>query len=1324
MEKLSAPPPPVFGTAKVIFQQPPDYSTVGPALQSGGGDPDPCPDADTLADANPAPSFTPEDPAISGRDPARFFIPLDGIGHPRPEFRIDLGHLAPSSQVPPPSSPAPRGHRPKRAKRRGLPMLPADDPADLPVPPEVKQRSLWCRLIGARDVRNHTPPRPSPMRVLLTGVRVPLIFLCAFLVQIGHFASVLGFDSFTRYRDATHYAKVICTGCSTVLFHIYCSVKHSDYYIVLKFFCGCAKMFEAFRILTSNLSTYLLIDCLKGLTVLDTFGCFTVPAVARVVQWFLRQDRLADRPTRIYWISRCYSRTHRRRLKLKASQSQNLEETIRYLATTGYTEVVLRPGKAQTEFTFQGRDVLTLLWIPRWARKAYRHSSYLQLDSSFRATRPFVYCVPQAIIRNEAVPLGFVMTPSECAFTYSFFMHRLWGFLGDDERTKRPVLSDKGPGLGLFCRLYHLIQYFCHRHIIENWGAAGSLGMLAARVLRIVEKEDFLELRPQIVLEAEVLHRRGHVTAQDLKNFRNWLYASPDDFADGMWHRVPEGIARCSNHSERFHGVVNQAIKKDGCRTLANRLRVLEAEIQKRYDGYRTSKHRQLVAAISNLRKLNKAPRLVCKLRECAAFCRMMALRFGINRFPCPHTVSQPLGKIRELPDLEGDWPPGTLSQWSIKLEETDLPATATIPPFAEQPKQKGKKGKDSKDDVGIVWDDEAGPADYIGSSNHVPHWLISRGIVSGVFYFLSISRSPPPIDRMDLASAILGDLTHRYRLAYAAGTLPTTAAQKAWLGDYAGCWYSWVLTGKECPVRFGFPKASPWRDAESMVTDHIARASPIARGWLVQNSPFHQSGQATPLSRKAVRRSFRVARIRPIDLPVAPPTGTEQPEENATSLLGYSLLEHNRKTTGMGRRQRVLKMGPPQIDQSRVDIACPLGYSLSNAGQKSAGVRRSGRAAESDGSSVQRPSGRNVFCPFGYSLNPAPESAVVDGRPLPAEAGGHGLRSQPRYRKPVICPLGYPSLNTGEEPAAVHPPSLNNDSGSCFLNAAVQFLLQITRLRSYFVSGPGSQIDSGQSPLIHAYSNLQKGACARGPASAVTPWALKVLDNLPLHLRRIDEQQDACDCMGHILEGLQADLATLGLSDIIQHLFRLVVGQIVIADCCGEREVCSDERRWLDLPLLPGADGQLSLRSCLDRYFAEATMTFRVCSNCGSANEDGKDKEGIMKSVLVHVSPALILQLHRFRADTGNKDAREVPFPAVLPVPLAFHDGLNYFLKGVVRHKGRSREHGHYIAYVQAGTKWYSCNDNSIKEVTLEHVLGKEAYLLLYGAPDLEPAS
>jgi hypothetical protein len=176
-------------------------------------------------------------------------------------------------------------------------------------------------------------------------------------------------------------------------------------------------------------------------------------------------------------MKRGYLKSAQRLADCRRFHAFNLTDLIdNCLAPRGCTEVQLASETdLKTRFVYGGRDIATLIWIPQSTAGAYNIAT---LDSSFRATRAFVYCVAQAIIANGAVSSGFVIAPSESEFMYTAFMKKIVVFLASLEAAgnrKFPVLSDHGNGLKAFCHTQGIQRFFCHRHLIEKWGAGSSL---------------------------------------------------------------------------------------------------------------------------------------------------------------------------------------------------------------------------------------------------------------------------------------------------------------------------------------------------------------------------------------------------------------------------------------------------------------------------------------------------------------------------------------------------------------------------------------------------------------------------------------------------------------------------------------------------------------------------------------------------------------------------------------------------------------------------------------------------------------------------------
>lgn len=114
-------------------------------------------------------------------------------------------------------------------------------------------------------------------------------------------------------------------------------------------------------------------------------------------------------------------------------------------------------------------------------------------------------------------------------------------------------------------------------------------------------------------------------------------------------------------------------------------------------------------------------------------------------------------------------------------------------------------------------------------------------------------------------------------------------------------------------------------------------------------------------------------------------------------------------------------------------------------------------------------------------------------------------------------------------------------------------------------------------------------------------------------------------------------------------------------------------------------------------------------------------------KQFSIYKTPEILtLQLKRFSVNpfTGqtNKVNKSVSFPESLDVSEWISDkhqsgeASKYKLYGVIVHEGHSCNSGHYHAFVKNSTgTWYSMNDCSVHQVSLDTVLRQRAYILFY---------
>jgi hypothetical protein len=571
-------------------------------------------------------------------------------------------------------------------------------------------------------------------------------------------------------------------------------------------------------------------------------------------------DRIDDEPDREWLLIRCLSATAQRRMHLRQmhtfdldalieslnndeipnldpSQDENRRNRIAVKKGGGCTKVIYGTHP-KGKFLYKGREVYSLIWIHKDAVTAYKKAKYIQLDCSFRATKPFAYCVPQVIIDNEAVPVGFFLTLTESTFTYQTFMEELWSMIPANELVKLPILSDQGLGLIAFCALNGIRHYFCHRQLIAKWGASSAGGMLAARVLKLVTLDEYLALRVQFIAEAEALCRRRRMTRKQLTAFKKWLQLPTDPnapiFPDGIWHRAPHGIARCSNHAERFHGIVNQAIKREKVTALPARLKILQIEILRRVAKYEESPRERLREVYFELMRKKKCQVEVCHSVDCHHYREMMADRCGFHsfeEFPCPHTIVDFMKHAPAAPKLETLVDPAARAYFAqfpvpLVMELSDCPRHELAPDLAAQLEGQTQvlNLPTPKKGLTATWDDDIAPPDHFDQLNparqgHSDQWLAARAVVSGVFSTrLRAKRCPQDYDKLRTATQIVS----LFDAAYA--NFETSDSEKLahQIAKFSLPWYEWAKTNKNRPCEEAIGPA-PEPDAVPILDDEIS---------------------------------------------------------------------------------------------------------------------------------------------------------------------------------------------------------------------------------------------------------------------------------------------------------------------------------------------------------------------------------------------------------------------------------------------------------------------------------------------------------------------
>jgi hypothetical protein len=659
---------------------------------------------------------------------------------------------------------------------------------------------------------------------------VPLITTLAFVVKLSEVANCTleKLTKVTAKPGFVAHSLVSCKECGRTMFMLYLHDHDNSFEIRCNGICACRTglgIWEEPMALHSGGNRFFSIDLREAMKKIEPHGPVKNQNFRQTARYILKRKLSGDKIEREWLDARAFSKSAHRCRQQLLRHVKNLDDFIdNKLAKEGYVKVVKAPlardkdGKEmlpKKKYVYHGHNISALIWIPKWAITAYERANYIQLDCSFRGTKPFAYCVPQAMIHNEAVPLGFIMTPRECALTYTMIMEELWDFK-PEELAPKPVLSDQGGGLCKFCTDHEIPQFFCHRHLIELFGAASTAGMLAARVLRIQKKKNFEKVRDQFIEDAKALHAKEQMSKHALDQFTTWLR----NFRDGLWERDGAGIARCSNHAERFHGIVNQAIRRAGKRALTERLDILRQVIDDRRSKYQSGWRDQMNRTCAALRDMKLEQRDECNDAECVEYRRMMRVRYGVDYFPCPHTVGQYTPIRPDFPSIDNA--ENERLVWDRAGGVTHEVDLLTLNLTAEENAQLTPKNSGTPPPKAVIrWDDEIDTtcvADCVAEPEpDDPDALVARDIVVGVFELRFRERDLPRIDRINASHQILA----HFEAAYAQATTErhlnarrNARAKRKWLAEYSVRWWHWAKTGEDCPM-----------------PEHVLLAEPGSRG-------------------------------------------------------------------------------------------------------------------------------------------------------------------------------------------------------------------------------------------------------------------------------------------------------------------------------------------------------------------------------------------------------------------------------------------------------------------------------------------------------------
>lgn len=228
-----------------------------------------------------------------------------------------------------------------------------------------------------------------------------------------------------------------------------------------------------------------------------------------------------------------------------------------------------------------------MIYIMPWAVEVAKRIDFLEIDASFKAVRPYNYCIFHGVNFNSSIPFAVSIFPTEKEDLYELLFDGLSHFMINSECFEgKHVLLDLGDAILLFSKRHMIVNHFCHRHIIEIFGSKSCFGIWVRKILKCKSRTEFLCVPDEVIAELNA-YKEKMISMQEkqknidkietkIKNLMIML-TLPEEIDDevnekniniyeslyfmpkwAIWYMRNFHIPRCSNHSEGAHGNINR----------------------------------------------------------------------------------------------------------------------------------------------------------------------------------------------------------------------------------------------------------------------------------------------------------------------------------------------------------------------------------------------------------------------------------------------------------------------------------------------------------------------------------------------------------------------------------------------------------------------------------------------------------------------------------------------------------------------------------------------------------------------------------------------
>lgn len=284
----------------------------------------------------------------------------------------------------------------------------------------------------------------------------------------------------------------------------------------------------------------------------------------------------------------------------------------------------------------------------------------------------------------------------------------------------------------------------------------------------------------------------------------------------------------------------------------------------------------------------------------------------------------------------------------------------------------------------------------------------------------------------------------------------------------------------------------------------------------------------------------------------------------------------------------------------------------------------------------------------------------------------------------------------------------LNNIGNTCFMNAALQLLVNCTVLTKFIL---GTNVDNNKLNcykqfLVDYFSN-----------PVITPNSVKNMVSSENNIFHGYSQQDSHEFLIYLLDIINEELKKehkknpvniigIEMDKLVDVLFDTNITSIIYCDKISEKSKTKNKEKILSLAISKNKN-DITLFDCIEEFGSIEKLT----GESQWFNDKDNKKYDAYKRLYIKSYPKyLIIHLKRFNY---NVSASKINSLVKMDVNLQL-GGDSYELRSIVFHMGNVGG-GHYQCVVFKNKEWHLCNDRSISKVNnIENYIHK-GYIYLY---------